>query len=379
MTPAPRRLAHPHGPTSGAHRSLRALGALAAACVMLLAAAGQAAAAPPHHFVGLQNWDDPGTTIVNRMKRANVHSWRLNLNWSSAEPTRGEWTWRRYDPVYLRAAQAGVRIVPVFLASPRWVCNPSCSRHNPQYPPRSAVARNHFDAFVLRAVRRYGPNGYFWKGTGIPQSSRPKWFQVWNEPNLPNYWNNHADAAAYGRFLKRTSQKVREADPDAKVLAAGLPHSSTKAGVIGMPTFLRRMLAEPGVSDAVDAVAVHPYTKEVSGLFSFLDQARRALRASPGGSTKSLFITEFAWATGGNAGISVSRATQAARLRSAYRQLIERRESYRLEGAYWFTYRDRQPKPHLYNWWGWYSGLFDLRGRPKPSWTEFVRVAGGAP
>jgi Glycosyl hydrolase catalytic core len=269
--------------------------------------------------------------------------------------------------------------MPVFMASPRWVCNPSCARPDPQYPPRTADTRRHFYAFVQRAVRRYGPNGYFWNGKGIPPASRPLWFQVWNEPNIPNYWNGAPDAAAYGRFLRRTAGKVKGADSGAKVLAAGLPHSNSTGGVVGMPTFLKRMLTEPSVSAAVDGVAIHPYTKEVAGLFSFLDQARRALGASPGGSTKRMFVTEFAWATGGDAGISLSRAGQAARLRQSYRQLIARRESYRLEGAYWFVYRDRRPKPHLRNWWGWYTGLFDLRGRPKPSWAEFARVAGGSP
>jgi hypothetical protein len=57
------------------------LGALALALAATLLVAGHASAAPPHHFVGLQNWNDPTTTVVTRLQRANIHSWRMNLNW----------------------------------------------------------------------------------------------------------------------------------------------------------------------------------------------------------------------------------------------------------------------------------------------------------
>jgi polysaccharide biosynthesis protein PslG len=336
-----------------------------------------AAAQPPAFFVGIQNWNDPTLHQLARIQEAEVASWRLNLNWSSVERAPARYTWKRYDPVFLNAARADVRVLPVLLASPGWVCNPTCSAHRPHYPPKTAAHRKRFYEFAFQVARRYGPDGRFWTGTGVPRSMRPSWFQVWNEPNLPNYWNGAPDAEGYGRFLRKTGIALERGDPEARVLAAGLPDSSSRSDIIQMPTFIRRMLAVPGVPDVVDGVAVHPYSKHVGDIFARLDSARRAMRASLGGSTKPLFITEFGWATGGRSGLSTTRATQADKLREAYRQLLDRRERYRLLGAYWFTFRDRRPKPWLIDWWGWYSGLFDRYGRPKPAWREFRLVGKG--
>ena len=341
----------------------------------------EATAAPPHFFVGLQGWHDPPPSVIARLQRAEVHSYRLNLSWSRIERTRGQYGWRYYDELFLGAARAGIRLLPLLFASPAWVCNPSCVNHKPQYPPRTEPQRNRFYSFVHRAARRYGPNGYFWNGKDVPVSSRPKWFQVWNEPNIPEYWNGRPNADEYARLLKQSGIAVRDADPDARVLAAGLPQPlRSRRYFIPIGEFIRRIFARPGLSRVVDGVAIHPYSPSVSGIFDRLDTARAALRGLPGESTKSLFITEFGWATGGGTpGIAVTRTEQAERLGRAYSALLARRKEYRLAGAYWFSYGDRLPAPGEHPWWGIYTGLFDRFNQPKPSWREFLRVTGGRP
>jgi hypothetical protein len=244
----------------------------------------------------------------------------------------------------------------------------------------STDARRRFYAFVREAARRYGPNGYFWADKDVVQANRPKWFQVWNEPNIPNYWNHHPDPEGYGRFLRQTATVLKAADPDVRVLAAGLPEPSTfRPGYYHAADFMQRMLAVPGVNDVVDGVAVHPYATYPRQIFDHLDRARTAMRRS-GASSKSLFITEFGWATGGgNRGLSTTPAGQAERLRNAYRLLLSRRTEYRLAGAYWFSYKDTPVRPGGYDWWGRYTGLVDRYRRPKPSWGQFALVARGEP
>jgi polysaccharide biosynthesis protein PslG len=338
-------------------------------------------AAVPRFFVGLQGWTPPSDAVLARLHRAEVHSYRLNLLWSRVEWAPGRYNWKYYDALFLRAARADVRVLPVFLGSPAWVCNPNCRYHILHYPPRTDRARKRFYRFVYEAARRYGPNGYFWSDKGLPRAIRVKWFQVWNEPNIPNYWNNAPSPEGYARLLKNAALAVKRADRDVRVLAAGLPYSTKRSSSapIPMPIFVRRMLAVPGVASAVDGIAVHTYTPRVSGLFEYLNLARRAMRASLGGATKPLFITEFGWATGGASGVSTTPAKQAELLRSAYGQLLERHAAYRLQGAFWFSYMDRRPKPGAAAWFGWYTGLFDRNGRAKPSWREYTAVTGGLP
>jgi hypothetical protein len=176
------------------------------------------------------------------MQRANVHSARLILNWGVVERRRGHYDWAAYDGLVLRAARAKVRLLPILLSSPPWVCNPSCARHIQQWPPVRAADRERFNAFAREAVARYGPNGTFSVANGLPKAYRAKWFQVWNEPNIPNYWNDRSDATAYGRFLRAAGRSIKRADPEARVLAAGVPEpSSRRAEVISIYPFLETM------------------------------------------------------------------------------------------------------------------------------------------
>lgn len=344
--------------------------------------AREAPAEVPYSFAGLQGWDRPTDTDFARLKRANVHSYRVILNWGGVERTRGQYKWASHDRLFLRAARANVRPLPVLLASPRWVCNPSCARHKPQWPPRTRSQRSRFHKFAHEAAERYGPNGYFWRGKEVRRVDRPKWFQIWNEPNIASYWNDEPDVGEYARLLKYTGISVKSADRDARVLAGGLPQSATnRRDVIPIYTFLERMFDVRGVSAAVDGVAVHAYAKGNAGIFQRLDSAMRALRHSPGGSTKKLFVTEFGWATGRESSyLSTSRDGQAKRLRDAYRGLLARREDYRLEGAYWFSYKDVDPRESRHgDWWAVHTGLFDRWDRPKPSWHAYTRITGGLP
>src|SRR5829696_636594 len=241
-----------------------------------------ALAAPPHFFVGLQGWDDPTAKSLARLQRAQVHSYRLTLRWSRVERTRGSYGWRYYDELFARAAQSHVRVLPILFSSPAWVCNPTCADPRPQWPPKTDADHERFYAFAARAADRYGPGGYFWEGTGTARSERPRWFQVWNEPNLPNFWNRAPDAEAYARFLRRTGKAMKAADPEVRVLAGGVPNPTSRSHVIRMKDFIRRMFAVTGVADIVDGAAIHPYSATAQGVVDKVDAARRALVASPG-------------------------------------------------------------------------------------------------
>ena len=74
----------------------------------------------------------------------------------------------------------------------------------------------------MPARRRYGPNGYFWLGKDVSEVDRPKWFQIWNEPNIASYWNNEPDVGEYARLVKNAGISVKNGDRDARVLAGGL-------------------------------------------------------------------------------------------------------------------------------------------------------------
>ena len=84
--------------------------------------------------------------------------------------------------MFADAAANNVRILPVLIGSPRW------ANWKPQLPPKDAETRRRFYQFAEAAVARYGPHGEFWRGKPYPASVRAVDWEVWNEPNLRNYW-----------------------------------------------------------------------------------------------------------------------------------------------------------------------------------------------
>ena len=325
----------------------------------------EAGAAAPRSFFGLNNsYRPPTASDATRIQNAGVGVFRRDLNWRTVEPrppdeTGHHYDWRKYDAIFRRIAERGVRVMPVIVTSPRWV------RGTVQFPPQTEAEHRAFKAFVGAAVRRYGPRGSFWRGKSVSRSVRAWDWQIWNEPNLGQFWNNQPDAREYARLLKAAGRAVHGADPDARVIAAGVARD------VGQDPrrFLGALFSINGVSSATDAFAIHPYGWNPRDVVTYLGQLRSALAGTSGGS-KPMWVTEIGWGTGGLAtpmtvgGGWLGYRRQAEYLREAYRELLRVREAYRIRGAVWFNLNDRRPGTY----WFYNAGLFDVRGNAKPSW-----------
>ncbi|HEV2773565.1 MAG TPA: hypothetical protein VGV57_12205 [Thermoleophilaceae bacterium] len=365
-------------------RALAAVLALVALVAVGLALVpARASAAAPSYFVGLQGWSPPTTSQMTKVRGARVQSYRIQLNWGSVERRRpvagstcrrGEtrsgshcYSWSGYDSIFARAAARGLRVLPVVVGTPSWVSSRQTT------PPLGSTARRAYNDFTRAAARRYGPNGTFWAGRGVPKAFRAHYWQIWNEPNLPNYWNGRPNPAEYASFLSGASDAANRGDSEARIVVGGMPYS-TISGTIDPRDFLRGMFrADPGIYTKFTAVGLHPYARTPSLVL----QAVRAMRVTMndigrmGG--KSLYLTEFGWATGRPDGrFQVSESTQARYLREALTGFIGARSRYNIKGAFWFSLIDlRNP------WfWGERTGLLRSDGSHKPSWTSLKRVTG---
>ncbi len=83
---------------------------------------------------------------------------------------------------------------------------------------------------------------------------------IWDEPNLSSHWGNQlVNPGAYSALLAVTSRALREADPDALIVAAPLaPTIETGPENLNETAYLRAMLGA-GAADTVDAFAAKPY------------------------------------------------------------------------------------------------------------------------
>ena len=223
--------------------------------------------------------------------------YRFTVDWQHVERRDDEWRWGRYDDVYDRALEHGLRPLPILLNAPEWArgvagaCEPG--RRDCISPPgRSARLMGEWREFAGRAARR-------WR--------RAAAIEVWNEPNTKGFWTTvaGADPAYYGEVLCHAHRAIRAADPGMTVLVGGLanPPTDPLAGAWSLSDFLGALYAADVVGRCADAIGLHPYPAQRrpdgarSHFLSHLRQARAAIAAA-GDAGRPLWITEFGYFTG---------------------------------------------------------------------------------
>ena len=345
----------------------------------LVASAAPAAAAKPGDdplrfgtFVFREPFEE---TELRRLHAAGGEVVRTTFQW--AEVQHGIlplYDWRKYDALVAGAAEAGVSVLPLLIGSPDFAAP------LPSHPPTSVITKLMFAGFAHAAVERYGRGGSFWEShPDLPYTPIEGW-QVWNEPNLAAFWTGgQPDPREYAQLLVLISRAVKLADPRAKVVLAGMPDPK-KATVTPASRFLAELYALPGVREAFDVVAAHPYAASVRGV----DRKLRLLRGVMdryGDSRKPLWITELGWSsTGIEHHLVKDPQTQARLTRATIDLLRRRRDDYRLGTVIWFRWQDPEvPCGKPGGCWYDNAGLFTVDGEPKPAWEAFARGLGGDP
>ncbi|NJP06519.1 MAG: hypothetical protein HC837_13285 [Chloroflexaceae bacterium] len=227
----------------------------------------------------------------------------------------------------------------------------------PFHPPNDLDG---FVAFVRDAVERY------------PQVTH---WEVWNEPENKLYWPN-PNPAEYTRVLKVVSQAIKEENPNAKVLMAGI-----------VPTHIDflRGIAENGGWDAIDIIALHPYVDPFTpetGQIGYGGDISKLRTVIEQYGAKPIWATEFGWSTGpadrlAQGGDPVDPETQANYLvRGAVMLSVAG-----IERIIWYKFKDDGPT-NQYGMFGTASGPTDFSD-PKPAYFAFShlnkRLAGTVP
>jgi hypothetical protein len=236
----------------------------------------------------LQRSADAGATVI-----------RYTVNWDYVEATRGHYDWRGYDGLYDAALRRNIHPILVAAFSPGWArpLDLSCGTasdhcHNPPDTQHDAD----WARFVGALAQRY------------PKAAA---IEVWNEPNLIEFWRSGPNAARYAALTQIAYDAVKSKVPDMPVLAGALSNIQNGAnGSVAFPDYLKAYLA---AKPPFDALSMHDY--DIAGAAptwfdDTLTTARGALAAA--GLTKPLWVTETGVTTTGAAGLTAQ--AQAARL-----------------------------------------------------------------
>jgi hypothetical protein len=278
----------------------------------------------------IQNFPADLGRYMDALKGGGAQWVRIDINWESIQylgPTSYNWT--PFDNVVNAARARGLNVLGTILFTPPWA--------RPAGTPGTTPPTNltDYQTFTRAAVQHYGPLGvHAW--------------EIWNEPNISAFWAPGPDAARYTQMLKLAYAAIKQLDPTAVVISAGLsPYGSYgqfDAQHMNPINFLQNMYAN-GAAGNLDAVGWHPYNfPNGLGFYGWsgwsqmteTSPSARSVMTAAGDGAKKIWATEFGWPTG-NSTRAVSETTQAQMVTDSYAKL----KTYSWAGpAFFYSGRD---------------------------------------
>lgn len=222
--------------------------------VVVLAGCTTAHAAPPAKaHVGFSNggdfdWEASSALTRDFTDMASIgSSWvRLDAGWNAVQAYGPDyWNWSNTDRIVGAALTAHQHVLLQLTYSPPWARRSECAG-TLQCAPKNP---SDFARFASAVVHRYGPLGV-------------KHFEIWNEPNLQQWWGDPPNAADYTNLLKPAYVAIHAVDPTAMVITGGTaPNGDLGANPTNPshPVNWLKALYAAGAQGYFDAVGHHPY------------------------------------------------------------------------------------------------------------------------
>lgn len=232
---------------------LRALLHLAPLAAALPAQAqAQATTTPAPLRMGMNTLWMPGDAKVlrerfRRVRALGMTDVRLDWEWRQVEIRRGYYVWDKLDLLVKIAHEEGISLLPIVHYAPAWALRREAK---PDDVYELALREDTFvdyANFLLACVRRYGPGG------NVPVPSKPivHW-EVWNEPNIKQFWGPKPDPAAFTRLMKQVAATMAPVRSSIKLVHAGLAKCDIE--------FMWQLWdANPAHGDTFDIMSLHPY------------------------------------------------------------------------------------------------------------------------
>ncbi len=166
---------------------------------------------------------------------AKVKWIRQDFVWQHIEPTRGTFNFSGYDEMVEDALANGFNILGICApGGDHQYANPWSSG---DVSPHTEEQYQDYANFVSALVQRYKGKVMYW--------------EIWNEPDIDEFWRPQPDAVNYTNLLKHAYIAAKEADPSVKIVGLG--------GVDPGKTEYIRTAFQNGALDYMDVISLHPY------------------------------------------------------------------------------------------------------------------------
>lgn len=219
-----------------------------------------------NHISGVEEVTSP-TRYKNALELgAGWNRWPIY--WDRVETKAGVYDWSGYDRLVTDDLAQGLGIDAILLGRPPFYADDSRIKglQEPIFADGSDTPsqskklnpKNPWVNFVQKAVLRYKPGGDLAREQGWPKDKGIRIWEIWNEPDYPPFWS--AGIGDYARLLKTAYLVIKQVDPEAQVMFAGLLFGDSD-------NWLARVLAiyqddpfHEAYNWYMDMVAVHNYS-----------------------------------------------------------------------------------------------------------------------
>jgi polysaccharide biosynthesis protein PslG len=297
------------------------------------------AAHPQSHIFGMA---DPALlgedtsqqkTDLTAMKAIGINSIRIDADWAEVQPDGPtSFDWGTLDQTVASIEAAGMSADLIIDGCPQWAATSASAGSSAPTP----ASPDQYATFAAQVAARFAP-----VGVSI--------FEIWNEPNIAEFWQPAPDPGAYTAILKAAYPAIKKVVPSATVISGGLSPAISDGTNVAPIDFVKAMYGD-GAKDYFDALGFHPYsfpatpdTYEPWSAWSQMSQTSpsvRSVMASHGDSGKKIWITEYGAPSSGPDGIG--EAAQSASLAQA----IDKARSASWIGAiYLYTWVDNGNSP----------------------------------
>lgn len=309
-------------------------------------------------------------TELNGMRALGVTWVRFDVEWSLVQPNSATtYDWGPYDTLFAQVRASGLKPLAVIDYTPSWAQNSACAGSD-KCEPSSASA---YADFAQAVAARYAPQGLHT-------------YEIWNEPNITDFWLPSANPALYTQMLKLSYNAIRATDPSATVLTGGTAACGTGNGNLSPADFVQGLYTN-GAKGYFTAVADHPYSRPFLPFFGWYWNAFqqiastspsvRSVMVANGDASKKIWLTEYGMPTGGPGGLATTgmsmseqnddHDTEALQAEAATQtvQYYTDNSSW-IGGLFWYSYQDvgtDQSDPENF------YGLIRADGSKKPAYT----------
>jgi hypothetical protein len=171
-----------------------------------------------------------GADELRTLSESGVRVIRMDFAWSRVERAKGEYDFSAYDGLAADMNNLGIRCL--------FILDYGNRLYDDNLSPHTDEGRAAFARFAGAAAKHFAGKGILW--------------EIWNEPNIAQFWKPRPSAEDYSALALATIEAVRDADPNAFIMG---PASST------FPWAFFETMGQRGVFGKLDAVSVHPYRR----------------------------------------------------------------------------------------------------------------------